>query len=129
MVTHPLLGVGAGMFHNAEELWTAPHNSFLQVGAELGLVGLGIFGFLLYRGVKNCRTVIRLAHNDPRRVPYSSLAGGLEIALYGYVIAGFSLSHGYSYLLYFLLGMSVALRRLAENAAVDDALGTAGSLR
>lgn len=116
---HPILGVGAGVFQVAEAdthaqrgRWEAAHNSFMQVSAELGLGGLALFLLLLYSGVRSCRAVIRRARRDPRVRPYLWLAHGLEISLYGFAIVGFSLSHAYSWTLYFLLGMTVALRRV-----------------
>jgi O-antigen ligase len=116
---HPILGVGAGVFQVAEAhthaqlgRWETAHNSFLQISAELGLGGLGLFLLLLYSGVRSCRVVIRRARRDPRVCPYLWLAHGLELSLYGYAIVGFSLSHAYSWTLYFLLGMTVALNRV-----------------
>jgi O-antigen ligase len=119
MLENPLTGVGAGAYEIAEGMshgglgkWSTAHNSFIQVGAELGLLGLILFIFLLYSAIRNCRTVIGRARRDSQFNPYLWLAHGLEISLYGYIIAGFSLSHGYSHLLYFLLGMSVVLKYL-----------------
>src|SRR5678815_3555338 len=58
MLSNPLLGVGAGNFPAAEGLlspfaqrqqfgvgvrWSAAHNTLVQVGAELGVVGLVLF--------------------------------------------------------------------------------------
>jgi O-antigen ligase len=119
MLQNPLTGVGAGAYEIAEGVshsglgkWSTAHNSFIQVGAELGLPGLILFIFLLYSAIRNCRMVIGRARHDSLLNPYLWLANGLEISLYGYIIAGFSLSHGYSWLLYFLLGMSVVLKYL-----------------
>jgi O-antigen ligase len=120
MMKNPLLGVGGGTFEIAEGIsrggvgkWSTAHNSFIQIGAELGVAGLGLFVFLLYRAVKNCRPVIRLARHDPELDPCPWLARGLEVSLYGYIVAGFSLSQGHSLSLYFLLGISVVLKRLS----------------
>jgi len=51
---HPFTGVGAGQFQNynppeRQELWRETHNVELQVLSELGLVGFGIFVWLLVR--------------------------------------------------------------------------------
>ena len=73
---------------------------------------------MLYRAIRNCRTVIHLARHDSRLDSYLWLAHGLEISLYAYIIAGSALSQAYSYLLYMLLGMSVVLKRLAT--ALND---------
>ena len=49
---HPITGVGAGQFKNYKpegrvEAWRESHNALLQVAAELGVLGLGVFAFLL----------------------------------------------------------------------------------
>lgn len=131
MLQNPFLGVGAGVFAIAEGMtheggkWSAPHNSFTQIGAELGLLGLALFIYLLYRAIRNYRATIRLAKRIPELRYLFWAAHGLEAAMYGYIIGGFALSHGYSASLYFLLAMSVLLRWLAEQAGRQ--LSAAGS--
>ncbi len=51
---HPFTGVGAGQFQNynppdRQELWRETHNVELQVLSELGLIGFGVFVWLLVR--------------------------------------------------------------------------------
>ena len=120
MIHNPILGVGAGAFEIAEGQlhggvgrWSAPHNSFTQVGAELGFGGLILFVILIGRAVKNCRAVTRLVHKDPALQDYLAFSQGLEVSLYGFVIAGTSLSHGYSYLAYLLVALAAATRLVA----------------
>jgi O-antigen ligase len=58
MLQNPVLGVGPGNFQTAEGTlsalaerqqfgigvrWNAPHNSFVQIGAELGIPGLALY--------------------------------------------------------------------------------------
>jgi O-antigen ligase len=119
MQENPLIGVGSGAYMTAEGMshdghgkWSAAHNSFIQVGTELGFPGLILFIYLLYGTVRNCRDVIRRARHDTRLTPYLWLANGLEISLYGYVVAAFPLSQGYSFLLYLFIGLSVVLKHL-----------------
>jgi O-antigen ligase len=117
MLENPLLGVGINAFALAEQgetfgrgRWTAPHNSFTQIGAELGLVGLGLFVFLLYRGIRNCRTVIRQTRRVPQLQYHLWAAHGLETAIYGYIVAGAALNHAYSNIFYYLIAMSVVVK-------------------
>jgi putative inorganic carbon (HCO3(-)) transporter len=119
MVANFPLGVGGGAYTTAEGLshggggkWDAAHNSFLEVGAELGPVGLVIFIMLLYRGVRNCRVFLKAAEKNPELGSLTWLAHGLEASLYGYIIGGFSLSQGYAPILYLLIALSTVLRRL-----------------
>jgi len=48
-VDHPLIGSGTGSFHYFHGYFHYPHNIFLEIGAENGILGLVLFGgFLLY---------------------------------------------------------------------------------
>ena len=122
MVTHPVFGVGPFNFFTAEGLlsergqlqelghgfkWSAPHNSFVQIGAELGVTGLVAFLMLLHAGFKAAyrRTP---TSDDPAAVRHHALGQALAATIIGYVVAGFFLSQGYSAMLYVLLGTIVA---------------------
>jgi O-antigen ligase len=144
ILQHPVIGVGPGVFEVAEGLshggtgrWSAAHNAFLQIGAELGIPGLALFVFLLYRAVKNCRRVIRLARQRPELATEAWLAHSVELSLYGFIVVGFSLSQAYSSIPYALIAISVVLARLAsartagssarrDEAAEGDMAGSSG---
>src|SRR5215469_7225563 len=120
ILEHPVIGVGAGVFEVAEGLshggagkWSTAHNSFLQIGAELGIPGLALFVFLLYRAVKNCHRVIHLARQRPELTTEAWLSRGVELSVYGFIVAGFSLSQAYSSIPYILFASSVVLAHLA----------------
>src|SRR5207247_5939309 len=66
MLDYPVFGIGIGNFSRAEATisekarlaprgkgirWTAPHNSFVEVGAELGGPGLLLFSSLVFGGI------------------------------------------------------------------------------
>lgn len=132
MLEHPFLGVGAGAFAIAEggetfrdggwRGYLGAHNSFIQVGAELGMLGIGLFVYLLYRTIRNYRMVIRTAGTRPHLRYHLWTAHGFETATYGYIIAGSALNQGFSAILYFLVGMSVVLkwRTLRDRAELDS---------
>jgi O-antigen ligase len=44
---HPLFGIGSGAFHTAVESGKSPHNSFLSVLAEVGMIGFVLFVIIL----------------------------------------------------------------------------------
>ncbi|HEV8585521.1 MAG TPA: O-antigen ligase family protein [Methylomirabilota bacterium] len=118
-LSDPVTGAGAGMYEVAEGLshggrgkWSAAHNSFIQIGTELGLAGLALFVALLALGLRNARRTIRAAGARARTQDIAWVARAVETALYAYVVEGFALSQAYSPMLYFLLGISVALRLL-----------------
>jgi O-antigen ligase len=72
-VENPLTGIGAGQFENysgpgAIERNRATHNVWLQVAAELGLLGLAIFAYLVFRAFSAAAVSLR-AIRPPRRKP------------------------------------------------------------
>jgi O-antigen ligase len=133
MMRNPILGVGAGNFAVAEGethahgKWTAPHNSYIQIGAELGLGGLALFMFLLYRTVRNYRDVVRLTRRDRRLQYYYRLASGLEVSTYAYIIGALPLSQAYSEIFYFLVATSVLFRHMILRRLARSADGESGA--
>jgi O-antigen ligase len=128
MADHPVLGVGVGNFRVAEGTiapkarlrergvgvrWQAAHNSFIQVGAELGIPGLLLFIALFASVFTSLRRVARHALGaDPPARDVSRLAQTIMAALVGFVVGAFFLSLAYTTMLYVLAGLAVALRKV-----------------
>ena len=116
--------------------WLTAHNSFLQVGVELGIAGLIAFVLLLGRTLWELRQ-IRLGvcerkstpgfqgvnGNDLNEPNFSSelvrrevtvLAGAVEISLWTFVVGGSFLSQAYSAFVYGILALGVAAFALAR---------------
>ena len=83
--TDPLFGVGAGRYYGMSERFMGPfiqdlgrenaHNNFLQIGAELGLVGfLGFLG-LLIAGARPVRDALRFRDSPPEPLLAGASAG------------------------------------------------------
>ncbi len=100
----PLTGVGIGGYYcvypfvrspdapgPADPIAYDPHNFYLSVAAETGLLGLGAFIFTIVTFVRESRDVLALASDDGRRFGIVSLAGLLAIACHlvfnGFVLA------------------------------------------
>lgn len=133
MLQHPVLGVGANNFGVAEGTlspmasrqqfgagvrWNAAHNSFVQVGAELGVPGLILFIAII--------TTAFAALARPRR-PTSVETGlaerpaelrqTLTASLLGFVVAAFFLSLAYSEMLYTLVALAIAFGKVTDARA------------
>jgi O-antigen ligase len=137
MVSHPLTGVGANNFEYAEGqsefnkerleqgrgwAWAAPHNSFVQIGAELGVTGLLLFVAILYslfRYVNQAAKAIR-ARAGPGANDQVAMAMAVFGSLLAYMIAGFFLSQGYAAMLYGVLGLGVGLVKVFVMEAPTD---------
>jgi putative inorganic carbon (hco3(-)) transporter len=126
--THPVLGVGyfnfAPMYaaHDRAHLWHGkaqlPHNIFIQVGTDAGLVGLGIFMMLIYRNLKVARNIRRECAKDPELPAFAlSVARGLTITTWGFVIAGQFNTVAYYPFLWINLALTVSLANIVKRSA------------
>ena len=131
---HPLTGVGAGQFKNydpegREEAWRESHNVILQVAAELGVVGLGTFMFLVARaGTSSLKTrrLLKQAGGIPARraqpLPADALVtaeeaewlrshtSAMTAALAGWFFCALFASVAYNWTFYYLLALAIAPR-------------------
>jgi len=127
----PIQGVGINGFQY-QELATkqnlgfgirqaAAHNMYIQVAAELGLIGFGAFLVMIAGAWKGCTRVrqrlkpLVLNRSDPEAHAEILRANMAQAALLSVLFTGFFLSLGYSAMVFF----SVA-------AAVGDGLGEGG---
>jgi O-antigen ligase len=124
MLESPLFGVGPQNFQTAEGTlsafadrvqmgrgvsWNAAHNSFVQIGAELGIPGLLLLIAILASSI---RALWR----------GSALAQALAASLIGFAVGAFFLSLAYSEMLYALVALGLALQKV-ERLQVEDASG------
>ena len=129
---HPILGVGYFNFapvyasHHSNKLWhgkaQVPHNIFIQVGTDAGLIGLGIFMVLIYRNLKVTREIRRACEKTEGLPAFApSVARGLVITTWGFIIAGQFNTVAYYPFLWINLALTVSLaaivRRIAERSA------------
>ncbi len=133
MAGHPITGVGANAFSVAEGTiseiagrqlegqgvkWSAAHNSFVQIGAELGIPGLCVFTLFLWRlfqsGWRIARGERAVRRNTPRE---RALSEALLATLVGYGVAGFFLSQAYSAYLYATAGILTGLAAISVGTA------------
>lgn len=130
MLSHPLTGVGVGNFGRAE--WklsgiasqrqraglgfrlTAAHNSFVQVGAELGIAGLVLFCVLVFGGAVAMRRVTRkLSGSWEERGPPEALVVDLARVLpaswAGFAVTATFVSWAYLDLVYILATLTMGV--------------------
>jgi putative inorganic carbon (HCO3(-)) transporter len=146
-LTHPITGVGAGQFKNynpegREEAWRESHNVVLQVAAELGVIGLGTFAFLVVRAATSGRRTRRLLRRagvgrTPRDTSVAADAvvtgeeaewlqshtSAMTAALAGWFFCALFASVAYNWTFYYLLALAIAPREF-----LIDRLGSARAL-
>ncbi len=137
---NPVFGVGLGQFvnydpTNRKEAWNVTHNATLQVAAELGIVGLVPFLYLIFRAAVSARAARRTllpppsrgrraarpaarpaardrAAPDPERETLLTMVTALGPALLGWIICAQFASVALSWTFYFVLGIVVATREV-----------------
>jgi O-antigen ligase len=93
----------------------SPHNSFVQVGVELGVAGLVVFVWLLAATIRALGRIPR-AGPDGRPRAEAALGQALIGSFIAYGIIGFFLTQGYATMLYGLLGLAIGLLKLEQSA-------------
>jgi putative inorganic carbon (HCO3(-)) transporter len=127
---NPLTGVGAGQFKDwnpskRTEAWHESHNVWLQVGAELGIAGLALFLFLVFRAFyavsQTRRLVARLRRHDAigtdEAVTADAYAAAMTASLVGWVVCSMFSSVAYSWTFYYLLALAATPRDILRGAA------------
>lgn len=126
MMAYPIFGLGINNFSRAECTLankrigngklrcTAPHNSFVQAGAELGVPGLLVWSSLIFGGIlamlKLRRRLPRSWQrgNDVERFLYNATSY-LALALAGFSAASFFVSFAWIDIIYFVMALMVGL--------------------
>lgn len=137
MLTHPIFGVGVRNFPQAEGAlsregqlnkmggagfkWSAAHNSFVEIGAETGVIGLILFVALLFQGFRFGSRSSNRSRDGPPSSSDIALNRMFVGALLGFVVCGFFLSAAYKAYLYTILGLIVGLEKLRELRARREA--------
>jgi O-antigen ligase len=125
---HPFIGVGINTFsknHGNYKLATVEavtktddiiyaHNNFLQMGGEMGLLGLGVFLVFLFLVLKESWIVFQ-KNQDPF---LKALSISVFATIIAYLINGFTETSLYysrvAMIFWYLVGMSLALGRLTK---------------
>jgi O-antigen ligase len=134
---NPVIGVGVGQFVNykpdeRKEAWNVTHNAVLQVAAELGIVGLLPFGYLIARTGSAARTATqallsaappvkgqaarRAAPTDPVHDTLLTLSTALLPAIVGWFACALFASVALNWTFYIVLGLAVATRETVLRA-------------
>lgn len=123
MMDRPLTGVGLNAFPIAEGTlspladrqmfsrgvrWSAAHSSYVQIGAELGVLALVVFIAMLLAALLMAGRLARDAALRGER-GVAALARAQGAGLVGFIVAGAFLSHAYSPILLLALGTIVGL--------------------
>lgn len=127
MLSHPLTGVGMNRFsegigRDREERgltsakWQAPHNSFVQIGAETGIFGLFIFCMMSSNIFKNTGRVIGESRCE-KLIKISEMA---RVGFLGHFVSAMFLSQAYSLYWGFYIVLSAVLSSLQKKCSQES---------
>jgi O-antigen ligase len=91
------------------------HNVYLEVLAELGIVGFALFGVIVAIGVRAAHQAMEAAGRRGDRET-ELLSRGLLLALIAMLLSAFFSSELFNKPLWILLGLAVAVRSFARAA-------------
>jgi len=130
LMDNPFTGVGIYMFPDRldeygptylEQRNIVAHNSFVQVGAELGLPGLVFFLLMLSHGWTAANRARRLAEERACGRSLYQLGGAMRRMIAGWVVCAFFLAQAYQVWLYLLLGIVVATEHVLSEQPMEEA--------
>lgn len=143
MISRPLQGVGINGFRY-QELQTKPnlgfgirdtaaHNMFVEVGAELGVLGLCAFLIAFASSIRACRRQNKQAQarfqatGDREAARVATYAGAATASLYSLLVTGFFLSLAHSALVYFAWAAATGLGMFSVVTASQPAASPVAS--
>ncbi len=114
---HPLLGIGMGNYQpNMSYKGLVTHNSYTQVGSEMGLTALALYTMYIVSPLRKLARVARETVGVREDSHFYYLALGLQASLLVYLVSSFFLSVAYAWNIYYLVGYAVCFRRIYESS-------------
>ena len=99
LMDHPLLGVGYGNRYGIFDYYTkypdkkhavTPHNAYLQVASQTGLIGLAALGVFLWQLLRQTRRAVAFYHRTGQQ-QMVRLGYGLSISVMVFLFAGLAM--------------------------------------
>ena len=120
MAQHPLVGVGPGNFPAYTGQWMVAHNTYSEMGAEVGIPALVLFLLVLGAGIKNLFVAQKSALHKTN-LEFRILTGGVMASMAAYILGAMFADTAYNIFPYFLVAYTCCLRQIAENPAAMPA--------
>jgi len=113
-IKRPIVGVGMGNFHIYSIHDKAAHNAYLEIAAELGVLGLIAYLVIIFAPLRSLRRVelqtIFWRSKSEREMYWLSVT--MQAAFITYMVCSFFASIQYQWYLYYTAAYAVALRQI-----------------
>jgi O-antigen ligase len=116
MAQHPLVGVGPGNFPIVTGKWLVAHNTYSEMGAEVGVPALVLFLLVLGAGLNNLFVAQRSAFFKVDG-EFRIFTGGVMASMAAYMLGAVFADTAYNLFPYFLVAYTCTLRQIAEHPA------------
>lgn len=124
MIEYPLFGLGLNQhvlgFSKRGLGWVGVHSAYIQVGADLGVIGFALYLLATWHMFKEVREARQKLLGLAGARELLALCLGMEIAIPGFVIGAFLLPVAYRFYFYYLAGFAVALHQIAQRFAAKS---------
>jgi putative inorganic carbon (hco3(-)) transporter len=117
-IANPLLGIGMENFPIVAAIHTGlafpTHNTWLQVAAETGLLGLIAFGGMVAAAIRAAAGTATFWDRQGTQGSLHAAALACFAALMGFCASSSFITHGFTWTIYFLVCLSAVTRRASE---------------
>ena len=113
-ISRPIVGVGMGNFHIYSISEKEAHNAYLEIAAELGVMGLIAYLIVILAPLRSLRRIERQTRDmrsKSEREMYG-LSVCIQAAFIAYIVCSFFASIQYLWYLYYTAAYAVALRQI-----------------
>ncbi len=120
---NPVTGVGVNCFGNAigdqrAELgeipkWQAPHNSYVQVAAETGLIGFFLFYSMITRSYRNLRLALRSDIKSANARELKAISTSVRLGFIASLIVAFFVTEAYMIVFTLFFALAAVIKHLS----------------
>src|SRR5262244_673704 len=123
-VSRPIVGVGMGNFHIYSIHEKAAHNAYLEIAAELGVIGLIAYLIVIFAPFRSLHRIERqtrgMRTKSEREMYWLSVT--IQAAFVAYMVCSFFASIQYLWYLYYTAAYAVALRQIHVAEEMESSL-------